>query len=128
MLQIFHYYCRKQYKNIKNSQIIEQNLVLSFLFSLFTATCVFCCLSQWQNSWTQYFTNFKHHKWSFVLCIVLFSALKMIFSKFSQLDIATCLKNSVYNNFNLHCYFMSSIIEHLQISFVNSSVQISSLN
>ena len=39
ILQILHYYCRKQHKNIKNSRIIEQNLVLSFPFSLFTATC-----------------------------------------------------------------------------------------
>ena len=49
ILQILHYYCRKQHKNIKNSRIIEQNLVLSFPFSLFTATCAYCRLPQWQN-------------------------------------------------------------------------------
>ena len=121
ILQILHYYCSKQHKNIKNSWIIEQNLVLSFPFSLFTATCASCRLPQQQNffiSWTKYFVNFKCHKWSFVLYIVLFSGLKMIFTKFSQLDITACIKNCVYNNFNLRCYFMSSIIERLQISLL----------
>ena len=121
ILQILHYYCRKQHKNIKNSRIIEQNLVLSFPFSLFTATCASCRLPQRQNffiSWTKYFANFKRHKWSFVLYIVSFSGLKMIFTKFSQLDITACIKNCVYNNFNLCCYFMSSIIERLQISLL----------
>ena len=121
MLQILYYYCRKQHKNIKNSQIIEQNLVLSFPFSLFTAACASCCLPHRQSffiSSTKYVANFKHRKWSFVLYIVLFSCLKMIFTKFSQLDIAACIKNCVYNNFNLRCYFMSSIIERLQISLL----------
>ena len=55
----------------------------------------------------------------------LFFRLKMIFSKSSQLDITACIKNCVYNNFNL-CYFMSSIIKRLykSFSFINSSVQI----
>ena len=48
-----------------------------------------------------------------MLYIVSFSGLKMIFSKFSQLDITASFKNCVYNNFNLRCYFMSSIIERL---------------
>ena len=39
ILQILHYYCRKQHKNIENSQINEQNVVLSLCPSLFTATC-----------------------------------------------------------------------------------------
>ena len=115
ILQILLHYCREQHKNIKNSQIIEQNLVLSLPFSLFTVICAYCFLPQWQSffiSWTQYSTNFKCHKWSFVLYIFLFSGLKMVFSKFSQLDINACIKNCVYNNFNLH-YFMSSRIEHL---------------
>ena len=58
--------------------------------------------------------------------IVSISGLKMVFSKLSQLDITACIKNCVYNNFNLCCYFMSSIIERLykSISFINSSVQI----
>ena len=121
ILQILNYYCRKQHKKIKKSWIIEQNLVLSFLFSLFTATCASCCLPQQKNvfiSWIKYFADFKCHKWSFVLFTVLFSGLKMIFTKFSQLDITACIKNCVYNNFNLRCYFMSSIIERLQISLL----------
>ena len=66
ILQIFHYYCRKQHKNIKNWQIVEQNLVLSLPFSLFTMTCAPCQLPQWQSffiSWTQYSASFKHRKW-----------------------------------------------------------------
>ena len=43
----------------------------------------------------------------------------------SQLDITACIKNRVYNNFNLRCYFTSSIIERLYRSFsFISSVQI----
>ena len=121
ILQILHYYCRKQRKNIKNSRIIEQNLVLSFPFSRFTATYATCRLPQRQNffiSWTKYFANFKRHKWSFVLYIVSFSGLKMIFTKFSQLDTSACIKNCFYNNFNSRCYFMSPIIERLRISLL----------
>ena len=86
ILQILHYYCRKQHKNVKNSQIIEQNLVLFLPFSLFTATCSSCHLPWRQSfsiSWTQYSVNFKRHTWSFVLYIVSFSGFKMIFSKIS---------------------------------------------
>ena len=54
IIQIFHYYCKKQYKNIENSRIIEQNLVLSLRFSLFTVACAYCRLPQRQN--------FKRHK------------------------------------------------------------------
>ena len=121
ILQILHYYCGKQHKNIKNSRIVKQNLVLYFPFSLFIATCASCHLPQQQNffiSWTKYDANFKCHKWSFVLYIVLFFGLKMIFIKYSHLDITACIKNCVCNNFNLHCYFMSSITERLQISYL----------
>ena len=126
--QILLYYCRKQHKNIENSQIIEQNLVLSLPFPLFTPTSASCRLPEWKSffiSWTQHSVNFNCHKWSFVPYIVLFSGLKMVFSKLSQLDITACIKNCVYNNFNLH-YFMSSIVECLyrSLSFLNSSVQI----
>ena len=130
-----HYYgWRKQYKKIQNSQIIEQNLYLSLPFaSLFTATWASCRLPQRQSfffSWTQYSTSFKPQKWSLLLYIVLFSGLKVIFSKLSQLYITACIKNCVYNNFDFCCYFMSSSIEHLykSFSFVNSSVQLSNLN
>ena len=108
ILKILHYYYKKQHKNIGNSWIIEQNLVLSLPFPLFTATSASCCLPQQQSfliSWTQFSANFKHHRGSFVPYIVLFSGLKMVFSKLSQLDITACIKNCVYNNFNL-CYFM----------------------
>ena len=62
--------------------------------------------------------------------VALFSGLKMIFSKFTQLDITACIKNCVWNNYNLCCYFMSSLIERLykSFSFLSSSVPISSLS
>ena len=94
ILQIVHYYCRKQHKNIKNSRITEQNLVLSFPFSLFTATCASCRLPQRQSffiSWTQYSANFKRHKWSFVPYVVSFSGLKLVFSMLSQYNWYHCL-------------------------------------
>ena len=115
-----HYYCRKQHKKIKNWWTVEQNPVLLLPFSLFSVTCASWCLPHWQSffiSWTQYSTNFEHHKWSFVLNIVSFCGLKLVFSKLSLLDITACTKNCVYNNFNL-CYFMSSIIEILYKSFL----------
>ena len=96
ILQILHYYFRKQNKNIENSWIIEQNLILSLPFSLFTVTCASCCLPQWQSffiSSTQYFTNFKCHKWLFMPYMVSFSGLKMVFCKLSQLGITACIKN-----------------------------------
>ena len=91
-------------------------------FSLFTATCVSCRLPQRQSffiSWTQYSANLKCDKWSFVRYIVSFSGLKMVFSKLSQFDVTT---HCAYLNFNLHFYFMSSIIERLckSFSFINS--------
>ena len=58
--------------------------------------------------------------------IVSFSGLKMVFSKLSQVDITACIKNCVYNNFNLCSYFMFSIIERLyrSSSLIYSSAQI----
>ena len=52
---MFHCYCRKQYKNTKNSWIIEQNLVLSLLFSLFTAACA-SCLVLTENYYSKFTT------------------------------------------------------------------------
>ena len=80
IVQILHYYCRKQRKSIKSLWIVKQNLVHYLPSSLFTATCVSHCHPQRQSFWTQYFANFKRHKWSFLLYIVSFSGLKMIFS------------------------------------------------
>ena len=121
-------------KNPKLTDYWTKSLSLFALrFSLFTATWASCHLPQRQSfffSWTQYSTSFKPQKWSLLLYIVLFSSLKVIFSKLSQLDITACIKNCVYNNFDFCCYFMSSSIEHLykSFSFVNSSVQLSNLN
>ena len=68
IMETLHYYYRKQHKNIENSQIIEQNLVisLSLLFSLFTTACAsFAFLA------AEFFQFLKRHKWSFVKYIVL---------------------------------------------------------
>ena len=122
ILQILHYYCGKQHKNIKNSRIVKQNLVLYFPFSLFIATCASCHLPQQQNffiSWTKYDANFKCHKWSFVLYIVLFFGLKMIFIKYSNLDITACIKNCVCNNFKTSIYI---VILCLQLQNVYKSL------
>ena len=118
----------KQHKNIETHRLLNK-VLFSLCPSLCFATSAPCCLLQWQSFfiyWTQYSANFKCHKWSFVLYIVSFSGLKMVFPKSSQLDITACIKNCVYNNFNLHCYSMSSIIGCLYRSFslINSSVQI----
>ena len=43
IIEIFHYYYRKQHKNIKNSQIIEQNLIICL--SVFLSVCLSVCLS-----------------------------------------------------------------------------------
>ena len=68
IIQILHYYYSKQHKNIENSQIIKQNLVIfSLPFSLFTVACAsFTFLAA-------VFQFFKRHKWSF---------MKYIFSLF----------------------------------------------
>ena len=116
IIQIFHYYCRKQYKNIKNSRIVEQNLILSLPFSLFTRACASCRLPQ----------RFKRHKWSF-MCPIYFRFL--VENGFLQVKPARCHclhKKTVYNNFNI-CYFMSSITTerlYKSFSFINSSAQI----
>ena len=39
ILQILHYYCRKQHKNIKNSQINEQNVVMCLCPSVYCDLC-----------------------------------------------------------------------------------------
>ena len=56
IIQIKHYYYSKQHKNIENSQVIEQNLVIFYL-------CSSLCLLQPtlpSPSWA--FQFFKRHK------------------------------------------------------------------
>ena len=81
IIQILHYFCRKQHKNIENPDFWTKCCYLSFS-ALLSAYCAFWFLHLPQrqgffSSWT----HFKQHKWSFVLYIVLFSGLKMAFSK-----------------------------------------------
>ena len=84
IIQILHYYCRKQHKNIGNSWIIEQNIAisLSLLFSLLMAICASLAFLS-SRVFSVLGHSFERHKWSFVLHIVSFSALKISFSKVS---------------------------------------------
>ena len=68
IIQMLQYYYQKQHKNIINSQIIEQNLVISLCPSLFTVACAFFAFLAEEF----FFQFFKRHKWSFVKYIVLF--------------------------------------------------------
>ena len=112
-----HYHCRKQHKNIENSRIIEQNVAISLLFSLLIATCAsFAFLNGRVFSVLGH--SFERHKWSFVLYIVSFSALKISFSKLS-LAKYHCLHKKT-NIFYVFSYHRTS----LQILFINPSVQI----
>ena len=56
IIQIMHYYYSKQHKNIKNSQIIEQNLVIFYLCSSL------CLLRPTLPLPSQAFQFFKRHK------------------------------------------------------------------
>ena len=80
MIQILHYYCRKRHKNIKNSDYRTKCYYLSLLFSLLIATSASFPLLN-SRVFSVLGHSFKHHKWSFVLYIIPFSALKISFSK-----------------------------------------------
>ena len=82
IIQILHYYCRKQNKNIENLQIIEQNVVLSALLSVYCGLC-FLWLPEFFQFLNTVLCKIKCHKWSFVKYIVSFSGLKLVFSKLS---------------------------------------------
>ena len=59
IIQILHYYCRKQHKNIEKSRIIEQNVAISALLSAY-CDLHFLCLPQQQgifSFWTQSWTS-----------------------------------------------------------------------
>ena len=101
IIEILHYYYRKQHKNIKNSQIIEQNLIICL--SVFLSVCLSVCLSLplsllslslsfsalisvyyalrfLRLPSSRVFSVLKRHKWLFVKYIVSFFGLKMVFS------------------------------------------------
>ena len=110
IIQILHYYCRKQDKDLENSQIIEQNVVISL--------CPFLCLLRLVlplPSWAAEFFQFldtvvreiKRHKWSSVKCIVSFSGLKMVFSKLSLVKHHFLHKNPVFTVTSI--YFISCL-------------------
>ena len=111
IIQILHYYCRKQHKNIENSWIIEQNVAISLLFSLLTATCAYFTFVN-SRVFSVLGHSFERHKWSFVLYIVSFSALKISFSKLSLAK--------------YHCLHKKPYIFHV-FSYHRTSLQISLL-
>ena len=86
IIEILHYYYRKQHKNIKNSQIIEQNLVISLSLSLSLSLSFSALISVYYGlrflrlPSSRVFSVLKRHKWSFVKYIVSFFGLKMVFS------------------------------------------------
>ena len=124
--------------NIKISK--THGLLNKMLFSLYTslclgtATCASCRLPQRQSFFHLLNTVLHRFQTSQVFIRAIYSFVFWFENDFlqiySQLYITACIKNCVYNNFNLCCYFKSSTIERLykSFSFVNSSVQISSLN
>ena len=105
-MQILHYYCRKQHKNIENPQIIEQNFVIS-LSGLLSAYCDLRLLPSLSFSVLGHSTpRISNVTRSFAPYMVSFRGLKMAFSKLS-LAKYHCLhkKNHVYSNCHL-LYFM----------------------
>ena len=86
ILQTLRYYCWEQDKNIENSQIFEQNVVISLCLSLCLLRLVLP-LPSWAAECFQFLDTvlreIKRHNWSLVKCIVSFSGLKMVFSKLS---------------------------------------------
>ena len=63
IIQILHYYYSKQHKDIENSQIIEQNLVI---FSLCSSFCLLH-LALLSPSWQQFFSSLNvtsDHSWN----------------------------------------------------------------
>ena len=74
IIQILHYYHRKQHQNIENSQIIKQNLVISLsaLLSIYYGLRFLGLPS------SRVFSVLKRHKWSFVKYIVPFFWSEML--------------------------------------------------
>ena len=107
---MLHYYCRKQEKNIENSQIIEQNVVISLCPSLCLLRLVLSVPS-WAAEIFQFLDTvprkIKRHKWSFVKYIVSFSGLKMVFSKLSLAKYHFLHKKPVFTVISI--YFISCL-------------------
>ena len=106
-----------------NTKISKTHRLLSkMLFSVSAFLFAYCdlhflCLLQQQSfisSWTQYSANF--HKWSSVPCIVLFSSLKMAFSKLT-LAKYHCLHKK--NMFTVTSIYFIWCLQLLQSSFTN---------
>ena len=130
IIQILHYQWRKQHKNIENSQIAEQNVVI--FSALLYAYCHLHILHLPQrqsffSSWTKYSTNLKCIKWSFVLYIVSFSDLKMAFSKLSLAKYHCLHKKVVFTVISIYFTSCLPLLQNVflnSFSFINSSVQI----
>ena len=83
---MLHYYCRKQHRNIENSQIIKQNVVicLSLPRSLSLSSALSLLFSSFLFS-----SLFSSLLFSFLLCSLLFSSLlfSSLLSLFSSLSL-----------------------------------------
>ena len=76
IIEILHYYYRKQHKNIENSQIIEQNLVIFLSLSVLLSVDYGLRFLRLPSS--RVFSVLKRHKWSFVNYIVPFFWSEML--------------------------------------------------
>ena len=126
---MLHYYCRKQEKNIENSQIIEQNVVISLCPSLCLLRLVLS-LPSWAAEIFQFLDTvprkIKRHKWSFVKYIVSFSGLKMVFSKLSLAKYHFLHKKPVFTVISIYfisCLQLTTEKFHVFISY-STSLQI----
>ena len=118
-IQILHYYCRKQHKNVENSRTVEQNVALSLCSSL----CLLRLALPSPSSTAGYFQFLDtvltsqliiRDVYSFVFCFENGFLSKLSLAKYR------CLHKN-------HTYFMSSITTELlykSLSFITSSAQI----
>ena len=111
IIQILHYYCRKQHKNIENSRIIEQNVAISLCSSLCLLRLALSSPSS-TAGYFQFLNTALNVTSDHSYCIVSFSALKIFFSKLSLAK--------------YHCLHKKPYIFHV-FSYHRTSLQISLL-
>ena len=97
--QILLYHCSKQHKNIQILLFIEQNLIISFC----PALCLLHRVPALPFSMADVFQ-------------VLYTVLSKILNVTSD-HLCCCIKNCVFDNFNLHYFVSSVIIESLHKYF-----------
>ena len=111
IIQIFHYYCRKQYKNIENSRIIEQNLFLSLPFSQFTTACASCHLP----STAKFLNVTSDHSCCIYFCSVVENGFLQV-----KADRCHCLHKKTV--FTITSIYVISCLQLLQNVYTNLSL------